>query len=271
MEDKKTASAHDTSRPDNPVQSAGRIFSLLELLAEKGSATLTELSTEMELTKPTVRRLLLSLISMGYAKQDESTLRYSLTFRIVEVANQMISHFDIIGIAHPYLESLAAKCGETVHLVMLTGYTASYIDKVESTSSVRLVSQVGREVPLYCSGVGKALLAAMPDGQIASLIERESERGALVQCTPHTLVTLPDLMEDIRKIRRRGYSIDNEEHEPGVRCIATVIPGTADKNAISLSAPINRIPLSRVPELAQELLVTRDAIGTKLQNPQAAG
>ena len=146
----------------NPIQVSERIFHTIECLARTGPIGLLELSKELNLNKSTVHRILNSLICMEYAKQDAETLKYSLTFKFCGIANQILAQNNIIDLIRPYIKELAEQTNETVHLVQLDGLNAVYIDKVEAShNSVRLVSMVGKSIPLYCSGVGKALLADM--------------------------------------------------------------------------------------------------------------
>jgi len=145
----------------NPIQVADKLFLVLETLAKTGPIGLSDLCREVSLNKTTVHRLLNSLLYMGYVRQDTQTSRYSLSFKIWDIANQFVSKIDIVEEARPSLRELAAKTGETVHLVQIDGIHAIYIAKEESENSVRLVSMVGKRIPLYCSGVGKALLADM--------------------------------------------------------------------------------------------------------------
>ena len=156
----------------NPIQVSERIFHTIECLARTGPIGLLELSKELNLNKSTVHRILNSLICMEYAKQDAETLKYSLTFKFCGIANQILAQNNIIDLIRPYIKELAEQTNETVHLVQLDGLNAVYIDKVEAShNSVRLISMVGKSIPLYCSGVGKALLADMKDEKVKEKVE----------------------------------------------------------------------------------------------------
>lgn len=124
----------------NPIQVADKLFLVLETLAKTGPIGLSDLCREVSLNKTTVHRLLNSLLYMGYVRQDTQTSRYSLSFKIWDIANQFVSKIDIVEEARPSLRELAAKTGETVHLVQIDGIHAIYIAKEESENSVRLVS-----------------------------------------------------------------------------------------------------------------------------------
>lgn len=247
----------------NPIQVADRLFQTIEVLSANGPTGLMDLSSTLNLNKSTVHRVLNSLIYMGYVKQDETNSKYSLTFKIWEIANQALSQLDIIDLARPYLKKLVASTGETVHLVQLNGNFAAYIDKVEAYQNpVRLVSKIGQSIPLYCSGVGKALLAEMPD----TSIKRIWTASDIKAYTPHTILSLSDFMTEIKKIRTRGYALDNEENEIGVRCIATALKSCqgTPAYAISISAPITKMTDDRIKELAHEILHIKEDLSREL-------
>ena len=148
----------------NPVQSAERIFEILEALVQNGPVTLTELSTRLSLHKSTVHRLLKSLILMGYARQEEESGKYLPTYKILGLAGMLLSKLDILAVAHPYLERLMRQTHETVHFVQRENTHIVYVDKVESdANSIRMVSRIGLRQPMYSTGVGKAILAQMKD------------------------------------------------------------------------------------------------------------
>ncbi|MHB8131403.1 MAG: IclR family transcriptional regulator [Mobilitalea sp.] len=245
----------------NPVQSAERIFGVLEALAEAGPIGLMDLSTRLELHKSTVHRLLMALICMGYVKQEDSG-KYALTFKIVQLSEKVISRSDIALTVHPLIAELANDCGETVHFVQRRGTEVFYLDKVRplnpQESAIRMASQVGLTRPMYCSAVGKAILAEMKDEEIEyiwnnSIIEKKTE---------HTITTRLELMKEVSEIRSKGYALDNEENELGVRCIAVCVRDLQGlpNNAFSISAPAVRMTEDRVKQLASDILRTKEAI-----------
>lgn len=243
----------------NPIQVSERIFHTIEYLAQSGPTGLQDLSNELDLNKSTVHRILNSLICMDYVRQDAETSKYSLSFKFCKISNQILSQNNMIDIARPYIKQLAESSGETVHLVQMDNIHAVYIDKVESPrNSVRLVSMVGKSIPLYCSGVGKAMLADMPDEKIHSIWEQSEIR----KITEYTVTDFAKFQELIQDVRRNGYSLDNEENEAGVRCIAVSLKNFQGKPfyAISISAPKDRMDDSRIQELKKLILDTKEKI-----------
>lgn len=233
----------------NPVQSAERIFQVLEMLADHGEMGLMELSTALGLHKSTVHRLLMSLIYMGYAKQDEVTQKYMLTYKLVNMSGKILDRMDILQIAKPYMERLSDISGETVHLVQREGSDILYIYKIEAkVGSIRMVSRVGMVHPMYCSGVGKAIMATLPEKEVkkiwdASVIEKKTDK---------TIITYEDMLTTLEEVRRNGYALDDEENEEGVRCVAASLRGYGKnvKYAFSISGPVSRMTRERVEELA---------------------
>lgn len=237
----------------NPIQVADRLFLVLETLAETGPAALADLCRHLELNKSTVHRLLSSLIYMGYVKQDAETGKYALSFKLLTLSNKLMSHMDILETVRPFLKKLSEETGETVHFVQLDGLDAVYIYKEESyQNSIRMVSKVGSRIPLYCSGVGKAMAADMPETQIKEIWDNSQ----IQQLTPHTMIHYTQFFEKIKEVQQKGYALDDEENELGVRCIAVSIPDFKGrpKYAFSISAPVARMSDRRIEELSQIVL-----------------
>lgn len=237
----------------NPIQVADRLFLTLETLAGAGPLTLADLSRRLELNKSTAHRLLSSLIYLGYVKQDPETQKYDLSLKLLNLSNTLLGRMDILEVVRPHLKKLSRETGETVHFVQLDGPEAVYIYKEESQqNSVRMVSKVGNRIPLYCSGVGKAMAADMEEGQIRAFWAA----SPIQKLTEHTITDYQDFLSKLKEIRDRGYALDDEENEPGVRCIAVSIPdyrGRA-KYAFSISAPAARMTDRRIEELSAIVL-----------------
>lgn len=247
----------------NPVQSAERIFQIFETLAQNGPMTLTQLSQSLGLHKTTAHRLTQSLVSMHYVKKDAVTGKYRLTFKILELSGRVLEQMDIRAIAHPYIERLASECRETVHFVQREGSNIVYIDKVESNvNSVRMVSRVGLRQPMYCTAVGKAMLAELPLEDVRELWDK----SRLEKLTENTITDFPLLQKELALIREKGYALDNEENELGVRCIAACVTGFDGKsvNAFSISAPTTRMDDDRIRELSRYVLAVKKELSREL-------
>lgn len=252
----------------NPIQSAERIFSILEYVAHNGPVGVVEIGNALELHKSTVHRMLLSLISMGYVEQNEETVKYQLTFKIVQLSSLFLSKIDIYTVVHPYMEKLAKECQETVHLVERTGSDVVYIDKVEPMGlrdrSIRMASHIGLLRPMYCSAVGKAILAELPKEEFYSIWDNSNPEKK----TEYTITSLDKMEEELELIRSKGYALDNEENEIGVRCIAgAILDYNNSKYAFSISAPISRMTDERIEELSKYVLTMKEELSKQLGNP----
>lgn len=248
----------------NPIQVTDRLFMVLETLADTGPVTLAALCRQLDLNKSTVHRLLCSLICVGYVKQDAETGKYALSYKLLNLSNKIISKIDILETARPYIKQLAMESGETVHFVQLDGTEAVYIYKQDSCqNSIRMASKVGSRIPLYCSGVGKAILSDMDDDSIKKIWDS----SPVHMLTPHTIIDYDEFYQIIQKVRKDGYALDNEENELGVRCIAAGIRDYSGNSryAFSISAPITRMPDERIAQLAKIVLSAKERLQSELQ------
>lgn len=256
----------DTTDRNNPIQSADRIFTIMEALADNGPMRIIDLSDRLGLHKSTVHRLLASLISMGYVTQDERSGAYYLTFKLVELAGKVLQNTDILTVVHPYISLLSESCDETVHFVQRTGPNVVYLEKLESQSvkarAFRLSSQVGLTRPMYCSAVGKAILAHLPEGEV-DLIWSSSD---IRRKTEFTITDLAVLKTELAHIRECGYALDNQENELGIRCIAVPVFDHAGRPtyALSISTLVGSMPDERIESLAGLLRNTAKGISEVL-------
>lgn len=247
----------------NPVQSAERIFQVMEMLADNGEMGLMEISSALGLHKSTVHRLLMSLIYMGYAKQDEVTQKYLLTCKVVSMAGKLLDRMDILQVAKPYLERLSDLSGEAVHLVQREGNDILYIYKIEAkVGTIRMVSHVGMVHPMYCSGVGKSIMATLSDRELRqvwndSVIEKKTDK---------TITDFESLKKVLSEVRKNGYALDDEENEKGVRCLAACLRGYQNevKYAFSISGPTSRMTRERVKELSVDVLKVQEELSREL-------
>ena len=204
----------------NPIQVSDRLFHALEFLADHGAAGLMEVSETLQLNKSTAHRILTSLQYLGYVRQRSRDGKYELTLKLVEMSEKIMARLDVLEIVRPHLRKLMEKTGETVHFVKREGTDAVYIDKVTSTrNSIQMVSRIGSRIPLYCSGVGKALAATFSQEEIEDLWNRSE----ITSRTPHTITDYQKFLYVLEEVRRRGYALDNEENEAGVRCVAAAL------------------------------------------------
>ena len=246
------------------VQSLDRAFDLLERLCRShGGMTIGALSAATGLHKSTVHRLLSSMCVRGYVQRDAATSIYRASMRLCELSSYIVDNLDMVEIVRAPLEALGSQTEETVHLAMQEGRDIVYLHKVERGSgAIRMFSRIGMRRPLFCTGVGKAILATWPDDEVRAVWQQSDVRP----WTEHTIVDEQAFFAEIEQVRRRGYAVDDEENELGVRCIAAALPDYSGRAtyAISLSAPASKMTDARIAELVKPLLDTRDQIATVL-------
>lgn len=222
------------------VQSVDRALELLDILKEEPKGIgITELASRMGLAKSTIHRIASSLKAKSYLKQDPLTQRYHLGIKLIEMGAIVTQRLEIRAIAEPFMKRMVDEIGETSHLVIMEGGEIAYIEKIESPNTIRMVSFIGRRAPVHCTGAGKALLAFLPEPQIIDTIDRMGLR----KYTATTITDQTALLEELQAIRMHGYSVDNEEHEDGIRCIAAPIFNHAGQAVagVSIAGPAMRM------------------------------
>lgn len=248
-------------KPTNLVQTIARMALILENLGQYPSGlSLGELSEKVELPKGTTHRLLTSMAYFDFIRQDHAGKHYHLGFKLVELGNQLLSHIDIRQEARPYLIDLSDKVQEIVHLVVLDQNKALYIDKVDLHSirgGLQMVSRLGSRIPLHCSAVGKVLLADMPEHDAEMIIQNLNPHRQ----TDNTITDPSKLKAHLHMIREKGYAIDDEENEVGVRCVAAPIQNEIGKvvAAMSVSGPTTRMTIEKI-DLSLKSRVTETAM-----------
>ncbi|OCL28592.1 IclR family transcriptional regulator [Orenia metallireducens] len=250
-------------RPSNLVKAVDRSVNILEELAnhEEGLGV-TELANRLDIHKSSIHRLLSTLVYRGLVKQDPKTDNYKLGLKLFELGSRIFNDLEIREYAKPYLEELVVATDEAVHLVIMDQGEIVYIDKVESSKTIRMNSQIGKRVPVHCSAVGKAMLAYYPKARVDQIIK---EQG-LAKYTENTITDLKELKEHLTKIKEQGYAIDNVEHELGIRCVAAPIFNYSGKvvSSVSVSGPTIHVTKERVEELAKLVKDTAMKISSQL-------
>jgi IclR family KDG regulon transcriptional repressor len=226
------------------IRAVVRAVQLLELLrtSDDGGAGLQELADRSGLAKASAYRMLRTLEETGLAERLPGSDRYRLGVRCLEFGQAYLEQIDLRREALPVMERLRAERNETVHLGVLDDrLRVVYLEKLDSAHAVGIMmSRVGRTAPSHCTGLGKALLSAH-EGDPAALL---AQWGELRRHTPNTICDPGELRAELERVRSRGYSLDLEEHEPAVRCVAAVVVGPpgAPPAALSIAGPAERMP-----------------------------
>ncbi|WP_062214154.1 IclR family transcriptional regulator [Streptomyces sp. NBRC 109706] len=250
------------------VQSLERAFGLLELMADAGGVTgLSELASSSGLPLPTIHRLMRTLVACGYVRQQPNR-RYALGPRLIRLGEAAAR--PLATWARPFLARLAAGTGETANMALLDGDEAVYVAQVPSRHSMRMFTEVGRRVLPHATGVGKALLAGLPDEEVRALLHRTG----MPAVTERTLTSPDAFLRELGTVRARGFAVDDNEQEIGVRCLAVALPHAPTPAAISVSGPAGRLTDEAVEKLAPLLREVAHELGTVLAaapEPAASG
>jgi IclR family transcriptional regulator, acetate operon repressor len=239
------------------VNAIEKTLSMLEAIAaSNGGSSLAALSTRIGVTKPTAHRILQVLAAGSYVVSDGKG-SYQAGPALVALAGNVFGALQFTRPARAAVLSLREQTGHTVHLAVRNGDRAIYVDKAEADRPYQMVSRVGMSIPLHCTSIGKAILAVLPPAETLSLLSS----AGLERRTSHTLTTAEEVLADLEDIRKRGYAIDNEENEAGVRCVgAAVYNSIGDPvGAVSISALAFLLPADKVDEAGQAV---RDAAAT---------
>lgn len=246
------------------VQSVDRVLDILEALSSAPfGLLLSELSAAVGLHISTTHRLVNVLVERGYAMKEKGSGKYRLTLRTFALGSRVSAVWDLLGAARPYLDALAAESQEAVHLVERDGNSVVYLYKAEPFRQlVRMGSHTGLRNPMYCTGVGKSILALLPEAEVEKLWQTEP----ITAFSPNTITDLEAMHRELALTRSRGYALDNEEHEPGVRCVAVAIRNYtgAPVAAVSISAPVPRMDEAMIKKMLPRLQKTAEELSHML-------
>jgi len=240
-----------------------KALEIIELLDAEGAMGITEIAGRLELDKSSVFRALSTLKHKHYVRQDPETLKYSNSYKLFEMGHNVVRETGLPKMAYHFMRRLAREVDGAVSLGVRDGLKAVYIDKIESDATVRVSMKIGQSLPLYCTGMGKALLAFLPEESLEEILSRLS----LKKSAPNTHESIPALAEDLRQVRRRGYSVDDEEHIPGLLCVAAPVFDARGGVIAAISVSNVKITLqgeSAVEELAGKLLRATSAFTSSL-------
>ena len=234
-----------------------KTLSMLEAIAASDDgSSLAELSISAGVPKPTAHRILQILAGGDYVETDGKG-SYHAGPALIALAGNVFGALQLTRSARATVLDLRGKTGFTVHLAVRNGDRAIYVDKAEANLPFQMVSRVGMTIPLHCTSIGKAILAALPQTEALGLLSSVS----LERRTPNTLTSVEEVLADLESVRKRGYSIDEEENELGVRCIGAAVYNSIGDvvGAVSISALIFLLSPDKVDETGQTV---RDAAAT---------
>lgn len=243
-------------RPAKKNRSAGaglnnslvRSLQILERLADSTNGmTLSELSLQLGIAPATIHRLLYTFEQSGYVYQDSDLGAWFVGVKAFSVGSSFVNRRNLVTIARPYMFELMRSSGETVNLAIEDAGEVVFINQVECDEMMRMIVNLGSRAPIHASGAGKALLATMPDAEVQKILRKHG----LQRFTEKTIHTVSRLKSEMAVIKARQYSVDDEEHARGLRCVAATIHDEAAIGcaAISISGPVARIDDQRLDVL----------------------
>jgi len=256
-------SQYKTKTSPYKVQVLDRALEILRVLGERqNDCGLAELCAELKLHKSTVHRLTMVLEQHRFVDKNPETGRYRLGLKLFELGSKAIGALDLRRHSKPYLNRLLQEIDETVHFCILDDGQVFYIEKVEPQRSVRMACTVGSRAAAYCTAVGKAMLAELPEAEVNHIVRR----WGLKPITGNTITTPTALKTELRTVRARGYAIDDEEKEEGLRCVGAAVRGHSGKlmAAISVSGPAFRVTKERIPEIGRAVMQAASELSVEL-------
>lgn len=245
------------------IQAVSHALDLLEQFHDEvDELGVTELSKRLKLHKNNVFRLLATLESRGYIEQNRVTENYRLGLKTLELGQTFIRQMGLLRQSRPVLESLVRECNETTYVAILKDFHIVYLDVVETDLTVRVVPRVGARLPAYCTAAGKVQIAYMTDEELEHYLPKE-----LSPFTPNTITDKAQFRRHLAEVVEKGYAIDNEELDIGVRCVGAPIRDYTRRivGAVSISGPSMRFTDERMDkELIPLVVKAGEEISSKL-------
>jgi len=239
------------------IQALAKGLKILNLLehARSGMGT-TEIANQLSIDKSSASRLLHTLANYGFVEQDENSARYLLGPQLLTLGQRLLNRITLRDHARPYLHELVDKTGECAHLAIQAQRQALYIDQVESTAALRVESEIGTLSPLHCTALGKVMLA-FAEGRMPEELQPFTHR---------TVTDRSTLQAQLTQTAARGYAIDDEEYNYGVRCVAATVYDHrgALVGAIGISGPAGRVTLERIDEFGSVVKETAAALSARM-------
>lgn len=237
----------------------GKALEVLDQVASYGRPMrFSELLESSPYPKATLYRFLQTLTNQSMLTYDPERQTYAPGMRLVRLAHSAWAQSSLAPLARNHIDSLSSALGETVHLAQLDNGQVLYVDKRNARDPVQMYSQAGKVGPAYCTGVGKAMLAHLPEPELQDALSRQSWH----QFTAKTFTTPQRLREELERIRSRGHSFDDEEHEPGIICLAVPILRANGRpfGALSVTSTTSRTSLAQLETLAPQIKTCASAI-----------
>lgn len=249
-----------------PMKSLRKTSAVLDCFTrESRRLTLAEIAERTGLPKTSAHRQLAALREIGFLVQDGRRDAYRLGFRLLALGGVVLADIDLMRHAHLPAETLANQSGEAVHICVFDGRNVVSIERREMEGASNEIVRIEREPP-HCTSTGKAILSVLGAAEADRLLADLQADGALPRFGPNTITDRVRLRRDLVVCRARGYAIDDEERNLGVRCVGAPIRRHGSVvGAISVTGPVARFPEARLPVLAELVMATAAKIGLNLE------
>lgn len=245
------------------IKSIVKAADVVDFLAASDSpAALSVIAKQLNMAKSTLHGIISTLVDVGYVTQDGETGHYALGLRLFEIGNTVSRKWNERRLSYPYMQKLVERTGETVHLAVLDDGEVLYINKLESSGSIRIVTETGIKLPAHCTGVGKALLSGLKPYELSEFV---AKRG-LASYTDTTITDAEALRAELELIRSRGYATDDQEYIEGLRCVAVPIFNHKGRVtcALSVAGPVSRMREEALEEIKGHLLTAAREVSRQM-------
>ncbi len=266
----KAVSGRSVRGEPGGVQSVERAMRLLELLAQSGGASsLTDLAARSQLNISTCHHLLATLLKSGYVAKVPGRRTYALGARVLHLGQAFRRQVDLPQRAQPVLDRLNAATGEAVHLAVLQGDQVVTVAKSEGRQAVRVeTGEIGIAEAPHATATGKAMLAWLPEEKARRILAI----NGMARFTPGTITQADALIEEMRHVRRNGFSLDREEFQPGVVCVGAAVRDHTGAviGSISASAPAFRASEDHILRMREAVTAAARELSAELGGRESA-
>jgi IclR family acetate operon transcriptional repressor len=251
--------------PSAPAPSADRAFALLELLSQHSSGlTVSEMTQLLRVSQNSVFRISKTLQARGYLVRSDRDRRYTLSEKLLRLAQPKTGGKNLVEVALPILKQLRDETTESVVLAVLSGAESVLITQFPAAHPMKITWDLGLRTPLHNNAPGKVFLAFSDERVRQQLLDQQE----LIQYTASTITNVKDLQAELEKVRRRGYGTDRGEFHEGVRCLAAPIFGEEDEvtASVCLTGPAHRVSVKSFPRLGRLVVQAAETISERLRS-----
>jgi len=246
-----------------PLSSIKRALQILQLFSpHQPELGVIETSKILRVHKSSISRIMGTLAAEGFLEKDPVSKRYRLGLKLADLGNRALGHYGLRDHARPYMETLGRSTGEIIHLSILDRNEIVYLEKQGEGQALTVSTRIGGRSPAHASAMGKVLLAGLSSKELKDVLST----GPLMRCTPSTITGIPRLLDELDRVRKQGFAIDDEESFSGIRCVAAPISNSHGKviAALSVTVPKQRMGHQRLKEIRRQIIETAQSISRRV-------